>query len=170
MEDVARRFLGLAEQPTPLLVHDMILLTGVVRLELSALPRRETAPMLACLLVLLSAAEHMRGAVRTPRTITSLLESHAPLLYVLAHLSDRPTVRASVSLKRAVGELPAVRAPLVALLEDIADNGRRTVAASLEDLLRRQGDTFARPLTADAIAMLHSLGKVLLRAGAFVPV
>ena len=90
-------------------------------------------------------------------------------MYALAHLQSRPVVKSGVTLREAVGELPTVRAPLLKVLDEVERNGRRGVAQPLEDILRAQKDAFAAPLSADAVAMLHGLGRVLLRACTFVP-
>lgn len=170
VEESARRFIGAAERPSPEAVRELVALTGLLRLQASALPRREVPAVLVALSVLVGVAEHMRGAARTPRTAVSIWEGQLPFLYTLAHLQSRPVVRSGVTLREAVGELPTVRAPLLKVLDEVERNGRRGVAQPLEDILRDQREAFAAPLSADAVAMLHGLGRVLLRACAFVPV
>ncbi len=170
VEETARRFLGVTEKPSHGLVRDLVGLTGTLRLQASALPRREIAGVLVALSVLGGVAEAMRGAVQSPRTLTSIFQNQLPFLYALAHLGSRPAVRPGVSLATAARDAGATRQASLAVLADIEKNGRRAVADTLEDLLRKQHEAFAPPLSADAVAMLHQLGTVLLRACSFVPV
>ncbi|MCC7070867.1 MAG: YkgJ family cysteine cluster protein [Deltaproteobacteria bacterium] len=169
VEESLRRFIGASEVPSREAVREVVALTGVLRMQASSLPRREVPAVLVALSVMVGVAEHLRGAVRTPRTTVSIWEAHLPLLYVLAHLGSRPVVKSGVTLREAVGELPTVRAPLLKVLDEVERNGRRGVAQPLEDILRVQHEAFAAPLSADAVAMLHGLGRVLLRACTFVP-
>ena len=170
VEETVRRFLGASEKPSREAVRELAALTGVLRLQASALPRREVPAALVALSVLVGVAENMRGSARTLRTAVSIWEAQLPLLYVLAHLQSRPVVKSGVTMREAVGELPTVRAPLLKVLDEVERNGRRGVAHPLEDILRAQREAFAAPLSADAVAMLYGLGRVLLRACTFVPV
>lgn len=164
------RFLGVTRRPSEQAVHDLVALTGTLRLMASTLPRRELPGVLLALSVLLGEYEGMKGARRSARTVTSLFEQRLPFLYVLSHLSDRPMVRDPDEARRIIARLPAVRAPLLEVLERMVDNRELTVAETLDDMLRGQGKTFASPLGTDAVTMLHGLGRVLLRTGIFVPV
>jgi Fe-S-cluster containining protein len=169
VEETARRFLGVTERPSASTIRDLVGLTGTLRLSASALPRREIASVLVALGVVAGVAENMRGAVRSARTLTSIFEAQLPFVYTLAHLGARPAVRPGVSMAVAAKQAGAVRPALLEVLADIEKNGRRGVADTLEDILRKQKDAFAPPLTADAVATMHTLGVVLLRACTFVP-
>lgn len=169
VEETARRFLAVSEMPSPALVRDLVALTGTLRLEASALPRREIASVLVVLGVVASAAEHMRGTERSARTLTSIFEAQLPFLYTVANLGARPTARSGASMAAAAHEAGAVRPALLDALADIEKNGRRAVADTLEDILRKQKDAFAPPLSADAVSTMYTLGRVLLRACTFVP-
>lgn len=170
LEATIRRFLLVDARPSPAAVRDLVALTGSLRLMVSSLARREAPALLVALSVLVGVYEGMRGSARMARTAVSILEQQLPLLYVLSHLGDRPTLKDGASLKALLEKLPAVRAPLLQVLEAVTANKTATLAETLEDVLRAQGDVFAAPLTADAVTMLHGLGRVLLRAGVFVPV
>lgn len=170
LEGTIRRFLFVDARPSREAVRDLVALTGSLRLMVSSLARRETPALLVALSVLVGVYESMRGMKRAPRTSVSLLEQQLPLLYVLSHLADRPTLQDGASLSKLLEKLPAVRAPLLSVLEAVTANKNATLADTLEDILRAQGDAFAAPLSADATTMLHGLGRVLLRAGVFVPV
>ncbi len=135
----------------------------------SSIPRREITPMLVALSVLLGAYEDMRGARRSARTVISLFETRLPLLYTLAHLDARPTFGAKVDPRKLVGTGP-VGEPLLEVFEEIGRNQNLTVARPLRSILAQQGEVFAAPHSAEAIAMLFSLGRVLLRSAKFTPV
>jgi Fe-S-cluster containining protein len=169
VEQTARRFLGITEKPSAATVRDLVALTGTLRLSGSALPRREVAAVLTVLSLLAGVAEGMRGAERSARSLTSIFEAQLPLLYAVANLGARPIARPGVSMATAAREAGAVRPALLEVLVEIERNGRRAVADTLEDILRTQKDAFAPPLSAEAVATLHTLGRVLLRACAFVP-
>ncbi len=170
LDATIRRFLTVEHRATPAAVRDLVALTGSLRLMVSSLARREAPALLTALGVLVGVYEGMRGTKRSPRTAVSILEDQLPFLYVLSHLADRPTLTDGASLQKLLDKMPAVRAPLLAVLEAVTANKNATVAETLEDILRAQGDAFAPPLSADAVTMLHGLGRVLLRAGVFVPV
>ena len=169
VEETARRFLGMNDPPSLMTVRDLAALTGTLRLQASALARREVAAVLVALSVLAAVAEGMRGAVRSARTLTSIFDAQLPFLYVLAHLGARPAVRPGLSIAAATRDAGATRPALLAVLHDVERNGRRAVAETLEDLLRKQSEAFAPPLSADAVAMMHALGVVLIRSCSFVP-
>ena len=169
VEETVRRFLDVNERASLATVRDLTGVTGTLRLLASALPRREIAGVLVVLSVLAGVAENMRGAVRSARTLTSMFEGQLAFLYALSHLGDRPTVRAGVSLATVVRDVGAMRPALLPVLADVEKNGRRNVADTLEDILRKQKESFAPPLSAEAVSMMTSLGHVLLRGCTFVP-
>jgi hypothetical protein len=164
------RFLQVHERPSADAVRELVALSGTLRLMASSIPRREMPGLLVSLSVMLGIYEGMHGARRSPRTILSIFEQRLPFLYVLSHLGDRPMVREPAQAKKIIASLPAVRAPLLEVLEGMVENRELTVAETLEDILREQGHAFESPLSADAVTMLHGLGRVLLRTGMFVPV
>ncbi len=169
IEETARRFLDINERPSLSTIRDLTGLTGTLRLLASDLPRREIAGVLVVLSLLAGVAESMRGAVRSARSLTSMFQEQLPFLYSLAHLCHRPTVRAGVSLANVAREVGATRPALLPVLADIERNGRRNVADTLEDILRKQKDAFAPPLGAEAVTMLSALGHVLVKGCTFVP-
>jgi hypothetical protein len=169
VRDTIERFLDIRARPSREAVHDLVALSGTLRLMSSTISRREMSPVLVALSCLVGAYEGMKGARRSPRTIVSMYEQRLPFLYVLAHLDDRPMVRDTDEAKRIVASLPAVRAPLLEVLEGMVDNEDLTIAETLDDILRTQGKAFTSPLSPDAVTMLHGLGRVLLRTGMFVP-
>lgn len=164
------RFLATEARPSTEAVRELVALTGTLRLMTSSIPRREMPGVLVALSVFLGEYEAMRGARRTLRTAVTLLEQHLPLLYVLSHLGDRPMVQDVDAAKRVIAQLPAARPPVLEVIERMVENENLSVAATLEDILRDQGRAFEAPLGADAVTMLHGLGRVLLRTGVFVPV
>jgi hypothetical protein len=173
VETTARRFLDVNEPLSAKSCHDLVAVTGVLRAMASGLPRREIAGVLVTLSVLLAASERMRGQTTSARTAPSLLETRLPFLYVLAQLGMRPVLKRGskkgVDVDRLLMDAGAVRPELALVCKDIERNGRKSFADTLEDLLRKHS-LFASPMTADAIATLHGLGHILLRAGQFVPV
>lgn|GEM_PF-819235 len=164
-----RAFVGSSLPPTPHTVRDLLVLTGVLRLMASQLPRREMPGVLIALNVLLATYERMRGARCTSRTVVSLFEQRLPLLYTLSHLAHRPILQDERSQKRLLAHFPAMRAPLVAILDDISRNQTKGVALSLNEILQKQGKLFEAPLTPDAVSLLFGLGQVLMQDGIFVP-
>lgn len=169
LRDTIERFLDTSARPSAEAVRELVALTGTLRLMTSSLPRREMPGLMLALSVFVGEYEAMRGSRRSPRTAVTLLEQRLPFLYVLSHLADRPMVKDPDEAKRVVASLPAVRAPLLEVLERLVENEDLTVASTLEDILRDQGSAFQAPLGADAVTMLHGLGRVLLRTGVFVP-
>lgn len=169
VDESARRFLGVTEPASPAVVRDLVALTGTLRLLASDLPRREIAATLVALGVVAGVAEGMRGATRSARMVTSIFEARLPFLYALAHLSQRPVIRKRASLMKVARETGLVRPMLHDVLVAIERNGQRSVADTLEDILRAQRDSFAPPLSAEAVSTLHTLGRILMRACQFVP-
>jgi Fe-S-cluster containining protein len=169
VEDTIRRFLDVKERASLATVRDLVGVTGTLRMIASGLPRREMAGVLVALSVLAGVAEHMRGATRSARMLTSMFQAQLPFFYTLAHLRGRPTVSSDASLATIVRDLGAVRPALLPVLQDVEKNGRRNVAATLEDILYKQKRLFDAPLSAEAVAMLSSLGHVLMRGCTFVP-
>lgn len=172
MEQDIRRFLAVNESLSPQGVRELIALTGVLRLTLieeQMLARRSLPATLLALSVVGAAFEHMRGSKRTLRSLLSMWTQQGPVLYALAHLGSRPLPRSKTSLDKTMGQLGATRPALQAVVEKIRVNGQRSVSSTVEELLRGQKDAFAPPLTADGMAMLHGLGRVLLQACTFTP-
>jgi Fe-S-cluster containining protein len=173
LENDIRRFVAVAESASVDGVAELIAMTGVLRLtpqEGQTVARRALPGLLIALGVVASAYENMRGSRRTPRTLLSLWETQGPLLYALAHLSARPLPLSSAALDAVVRRFHHPRRALLAVVDGIRDNGNRSVAATVEDLLRQQKDEFAPPLTADATATLHAIGRVLREACTFTPI
>jgi hypothetical protein len=56
------------------------------------------------------------------------------------------------------------------VIDGIRKNGKRSIAATVEEMLRAQKDAFAPPLTVDAVSVLHGLGRVLRDACTFTPI
>jgi Fe-S-cluster containining protein len=172
LENDIRRFLAVGEAASVDGVAELVAMTGVLRLtpvDDQPVPRRALPALLVALGVVAGAHENMRGSRRSPRTLTSLWQTQGPLLYALAHLSARPLPLSSSSLDAALRRFHHPRPALRAVVDGIRDNGTRSVAATVEELLRLQRDEFAPPLTADAVAMLHALGRVLRDACTFTP-
>jgi Fe-S-cluster containining protein len=167
LEQGLRRFLQIDEQPSRGCVRELVAVTGVLRLMMSSLPRRDVPGVLVALSLWTTVSEHMRGSERSVRTAPSILEKQLPLLWLLSKLEARPILKRGVRLERALAELSAVRAPLMRVIERIANNASRGTADTLEDILRAERDAFAAPLSADAVVDLHQLGVLLLRAGSF---
>ncbi|MBM4281707.1 MAG: YkgJ family cysteine cluster protein [Deltaproteobacteria bacterium] len=173
LESDIRRFLAVTEAASVDGVVELVALTGVLRLtpiDGAVVPRRAAPAMLVALAVLASVHESMRGSRRTPRTLLGLWRTQGPLLYALAHLGSRPLPLSPAALDAALARYHAPRRALVAVVDAIRDNGARSVAATVDELLRQQKDEFAPPLTADAVAMLHALGRILREACTFTPI
>jgi hypothetical protein len=173
LEADVRRFLAVNEVPSADAVAEQIALTGVLRLLPidGAVVGRRTAPaLLIALSVLQGALEHMPGSRRTPRTTVALWQTQGPLLYVLAHLNARPLPTSPAALEQALARCHQPRQALVDVVGAIRGNGTRSVAATVDELLRMQRDAFAPPLTADAVAMLHALGRILRDSCTFTPI
>ena len=164
-----REFLDIKADASREGLRELIAVTPMLRMMASSIPRREMTGLLVALSVFLGAYEDMRGARRTPRTIISLFEQRLPLLYTLSHLDDRPTFGAKVDPKQLVGTGP-VGPALREVFAEISKNEARDVARPLRSILAEQGDVFRAPHSAEGIAMLFSLGRVLLRSARFTPV
>ena len=165
LDHTIRAFIGAEESTEALTVHDLVALTGVLRLMVSSLPRSEMPGLLVALSVLLDVYAGMRGVKRGPRTIISLFEQRLPLLYVLSHLLDRPQLKPNFDARRLIAPIPAVRAPLLRVLQAVVENRKRH--RTLLEILEGASDTFSPPLSVEVVAMLFGLGKALLQAGAF---
>jgi hypothetical protein len=173
LESDIRRFLAVNEAPSVDGTAELVALTGVLRLLPVAgagVARRALPALLTALGVVASAYENMRGSRRTPRTLLSLWQTQGPLLYALAHLNARPLPLSKTSLDDALRALPRPRGALLSVVDRIRSNGTRSVASTVDELLRLQKDEFAPPLTADAVANLHALGRILRDACTFTPV
>ncbi len=173
LEADVRRFLAVAEGSSVGGVVDLVAMTSVLRLtpiDGVVVARRALPAMLTALSVVQGAHENMRGSRRTPRTLLSLWQTQGPLLYALAHLNARPLPASPGALDAALARYRHPRRALVSIVDAIRDNGTRSVAATVDELLRQQKDEFAPPLTADAVAMLHALGRILRDACTFTPI
>jgi Fe-S-cluster containining protein len=173
LEADIRRFLAVNEGSSVDGVVDLVAMTGALRLtpiDGHVVARRALPAMLTALSVVESAYENMRGSRRTPRTLATLWQTQGPLLYALAHLNARPLPLSPTALDAALSRYHHPRRALVAIVDAIRDNGARSVAATVDELLRLQKDEFAPPLTADAVAMLHALGRILRDACTFTPI
>jgi len=164
-----RTFLGVDPKPSAFGTRDLVALTGVLRLMVSSLPRRDLPALLLALSILVDTYYEMKGAHPSPRTVISIFEQRLPMLYVLAHLNDRPMLKPGADPERLIKSFPAVRAPLLNVLEDVFDNSESTVARPLWTILHEQGDVFKAPHGFDEIAMLYGLGRILLEEGMFTP-
>jgi Fe-S-cluster containining protein len=173
VEGNARRFLSVNDELTATGRRSLIALSGVLRLLLAGHARSTMPQMLAAFAVLVAAAENVRGAKPSLRAWVNLWKSQSDLVYVLAHLHERPAVRPGLqgSLRMHVQQMRTtlVRDAVYPLLEQLEMNGRRSLSMTVEDLLRVCGDTFAAPLTADAVALLHVVGRVLREHCVFSP-
>ncbi len=173
LEADIRRFLAVGEGASVDGVVDLVAMTSLLRLtpiDGVVVPRRALPAMLTALSVVQSAYENMRGSRRTPRTPVALWQTQGPLLYALAHLNARPLPLSPAALDAALARYRHPRHALVSIVDAIRDNGARSVAATVDELLRAQKDEFAPPLTADAVAMLHALGRILRDACTFTPI
>jgi Fe-S-cluster containining protein len=173
LEADIRRFLAVAEGSSVDGVVELVAMTGVLRLtpiDGVVVARRALPAMLTALSVVASAYENMRGSRRSPRTLAALWQTQGPFLYALAHLNARPLPLSPAALDAALARYHHPRRALVSIVDAIRDNGSRSVAATVDELLRLQKDEFAPPLTADAVAMLHALGRILRDACTFTPI
>lgn len=164
-----RRFLRVDPKPTMQGTRDLVALTGVLRLMVSGLPRRDLPALLLALSILLETYYEMKGAHPSPRTVVSMFEQRLPFLYVLAHLNHRPMLKPGADPDKLIRSFPAVRAPLLNVLEDVFENSETTVARPLWTILHAQGNIFKAPHGFDEVAMLYGLGRILLEEGLFTP-
>ncbi len=173
LEADIRRFLALHEEQSSESLADLLALTGVLRLtpvDGHILPRRVVPAVWTALRVVAGAHEQMRGSKRSLKTLWTLWQTQGPLLFTLAHLNARPLPVSRAALDAALLRYKTPRRALVDVVTAIRDNGARSVAATVDDLLRQQKDVFAPPLSADAVAMLHALGRILREACTFSPI
>jgi Fe-S-cluster containining protein len=162
-----REVLGIPMTSSPITVRHMVALTGVLRVMVSPLARKEMPALLLALAALVDAYVSMRGATFSTRTITSLFEVRLPFLYTLAHLDDVPLFDERVDSIAVFDGFPFVRSSLITVAESIVANRTRRSKKILGEIL---GDTgFTSPLGFDEVAMLFALGRVLLQHGTFVP-
>ncbi len=174
MEHDIRRFLAVTESLSPEGVRELVALTGTLRLTPCGsdglMPARRALPsLLVALSVLAGAFEQMRGTKRSLRSLMDLWRHQGPVLFVLAHLGARPLPMTKTSLDEAMARQGPVRHVLLGVVEGIRGNGRKSLSLTVEELLRTQRDAFAPPLTADGVAMLHGLGRLLREACTFTP-
>lgn len=168
-----RRFLGVDEQLTPDGLRELLSFVGVLRLrpiDDATVPRRALPAVLTALSVVAAAFEHMRGSRRSLRSLAGQWDAQGPLLFALAHLGARPLPTSQAAVDDVVARLGPMRPAFHAVLDGIMKNGRRSIAATLEELLRQQKEFFAPPLTVDAVSVLHGLGRVLRDACTFTPI
>jgi Fe-S-cluster containining protein len=168
-----RRFLGVHDELSVEATRELLAFSGVLRvrpIDEQTVPRRALPGMLVALGVLVSTFEAMRGSRRSLRSMASIWDAQGPVLYALAHLHARPLPHSANALEDAVLGLGQMRPIFREVIDGIAANGRRSVAMTVEEILRLRRDAFAPPLTVDAVAMLHGLGTVLREACTFTPI
>jgi Fe-S-cluster containining protein len=176
LEHDIRRFLAVNEAASPDGVRELVALTGTLRLsplgtDDGPLPARRALPgLLVALSVVSGTFENMRGSRRTLRSLLGVWREQGPLLFALAHLGARPLPQTKTALDDALARLGPARPALYGVVEGIRGNGKKSVSLTVEELLRRERDAFAPPLTADAVANLHALGRVLRAACTFTPI
>jgi Fe-S-cluster containining protein len=168
-----RRFLGVHDELGDDATRDLLAFVGVLRLrpiDGLPVPRRALPATLAALGVLFGTFDAMRGSRRSVRSLASIWDAQGPALYALAHLGARPLPGAGHAIDETVARLGPMRPAFHDVIEGIRHNGRRSIAITVEELLRSQREAFAPPLTVDAMAMLHGLGRVLREACTFTPI
>jgi hypothetical protein len=168
-----RRFLGVNDELSPEATRDLFAFVGVLRLrpiDGLPVPRRALPAVLVAASVLFSTFDSMRGSRRSVRSLASIWDTQGPVLYALAHLGARPLPGTTSEVDEAVARLGPMRPAFHDVIDGIRKNGRRSIAITVEELLRAQRDLFAPPLTVDGIAMLHGLGRVLREACTFTPI
>jgi hypothetical protein len=168
-----RRFLGVDDELGVEATRDLLAFVGVLRLrpiDGLPVPRRALPATLVALGVLFGTFDAMRGSRRSVRSLASIWDAQGPALYALAHLGARPLPGPGHAIDDAVARLGPMRPAFHDVIEGIRHNGRRSIAITVEELLRSQRDAFAPPLTVDAMAMLHGLGRVLREACTFTPI
>ena len=69
-----------------------------------------------------------------------------------------------------VARLGSMRPAFHDVVDGIKRNGKKSIALTVEELLRAQRDVMAPPLTVDAVGILHDLGRVLREACTFTPI
>ncbi len=168
-----RRFVGSDDHLSAEATIDLLTFVGVLRLrpiDGATVSRRALPALLTALSVLVASFDGMRGSRRTVRSLASLWDTQGPVLYTLAHLGARPLPKEDAVLDEVVAGLGPLRPAFSDLIDGIRHNGRRSIAITVEELLRTQRESFAPPLTVDAVGMLHSLGRVLREACTFTPI
>ena len=168
-----RRFLGVDEQLSPDALREFMSFVGVLRLrpiDGATMPRRALPAVLTALSVVASAFEHMRGARRSLRSLAGIWDAQGPVLFALAHLGARPLPTSQAVIDEVLLRVGPMRPAFYDVIESIKKNGKRSIAATVEDILRLQKDVFESPLTVDAVSILHGLGRVLKDACTFTPV
>jgi Fe-S-cluster containining protein len=168
-----RRFLGADDPLSVAATQDLLTFVGVLRLrpiDGATVSRRALPALLTALSVLVASYDGMRGSRRSVRSLAGLWDTQGPVLYSLAHLGARPLPKGDAILDDVVAGLGPLRPAFSDLIEGIRHNGRRSIAITVEELLRTQRESFAPPLTVDAVGMLHSLGRVLREACTFTPI
>ncbi len=173
LEHDVRRFLAVNEASSPEGVRELVGLTALLRitpLGEFVPPRRALPALLVALSVVAGTFENMRGSRRSLRSLLAVWKDQGPLLFALAHLGARPLPLTRSSLDAALANEPAPRVALLNVIEGIRSNGKKSVSLTVEELLRKERDTFAPPLTADAVSTLHALGRVLMTACTFTPI
>jgi Fe-S-cluster containining protein len=168
-----RRFLGNDDALSDGAARDLLSFVGVLRLrpidELTV-PRRILPAVLVALSVLFASFDTMRGSRRSVRSLAGLWDSQGPVLFSLAHLGSRPVPLSLQAIDDAVARQGAMRPAFYDVVDGIKRNGKQSIAATVEELLRAQRDVFAPPLTVDAVGILHGLGRVLREACMFTPI
>jgi len=168
-----RRFLGVNDELSVEATRELLTFAGVLRLrpiDGAAVPRRAVPATLVALSVLFATFDSMRGSRRSVRSLASIWDTQGPALFALAHLGARPLPGPGLVLDEAVAGLGPQRPAFHDVIDGIRHNGRRSIAITVEELLRTQREAFAPPLTVDAMAMLHALGRVLREACTFTPI
>jgi hypothetical protein len=177
----ARRFMGSADASMQLiaivgsLAKELIVLSGVLRFvevaDVAPLPRRVLPRLLAVHGMLCLAAQTAPGAKMSLRGHMQLWQERLPLIYALAHLGDRPiapNVRETEVIAFAA-RYPLLGPGLRDVLMMIRDNAQRSVAFTLDDLLRQSGERFRGTVRADGIATLYAVGVFLMRHAVMTP-
>jgi len=161
-----REVLGVAMSSSPITVRHMVALTGVLRLMVSPLARRELPQLLLATAALTDAYVGMRGASFSARTIVSLFEQRLPFLHTLAHLDDIPLLDDTVDPVALFEGFPFVRSTLIGVVEAIVANRTKRSKSPLGEILGDAG--FTSPLGFDEVANLFALGRVLLQHATYV--
>jgi hypothetical protein len=168
-----RRFLGADDVLSEGAARDLLSFVGVLRLrpiDDMTVPRRTLPAVLVALSVLLAAYDSMRGSRRSVRSIAGLWDTQGPVLFSLAHLGSRPLPLDPHAIDDVVARLGSMRPAFHDVVDVIKRNGKRSIALTVEEMLRAQRDVMAPPLTVDAVGILHGLGRVLREACTFTPI
>lgn len=168
-----RRFLGTDDVLSEGAARDLLSFIGVLRLrpiDDMTVPRRTLPAVLVALSVLLATYDSMRGSRRSVRSIAGLWDTQGPVLFSLAHLGSRPLPLGPHAIDDVVARLGSMRPAFHDVVDGIKRNGKKSIALTVEELLRAQRDVMAPPLTVDAVGILHGLGRVLREACTFTPI